>query len=290
MATAWAWKVLNTDPKGPRYPHGFCTTKVVQKWDINPTSLNTRLIFQCHKINVIWAFCMMWLFCYANKWHPYHKSWYTWFAVQNMIHRFCLQAAVVLCCFHNQVCLFGEERSTLWTLHMLQGLALLPSANWHNCRATPIRLQLMHGSGLTPNVAATDLESVFITAQSLRIHTLLLQLANRVAILWALAKSEVHCLLLGSGEQPTGGLRSALQWVLHKQDWLEIRCILKVWHTTLYDATYEELLWITLHKLPDTYMYTNLFVDSLWQCWLISKHQLGIHIHKQNVEQLMQVL
>ena len=38
------------------------------------------------------------------------------------------------------------------------------------------------------------------------------------------------------------------------------------------------------------FMLTNLSVDSLWQCWFVSKHQLEIHIHKQNVEQLKRVL
>ena len=36
--------------------------------------------------------------------------------------------------------------------------ALLPRANWNNRGATPVRLQLMHGSEMTPNVVATDLE------------------------------------------------------------------------------------------------------------------------------------
>ena len=150
----------------------------------------------------------------------------------------------------------------------------------------------MHDSGLTPNVVATDLESAVRGSgvQSLLLHTSLLQLANRVAILRALGKSEVHCLHPGSGEQTTGSLRSALRWVSHKQGWLEIRFILKVRHTMVHDAEYEELLWIVSHKLSDTFMLTNLSVDSLWRCWLISKHQLGIHIHKQNVEQLRRVL
>ena len=65
--------------------------------------------------------------------------------------------------------------------------ALLPRANWHNRGAAPVRLQLMHGSGSTPNLVATDLESEFGTAQSLLFHTSLLHLANRVAILRALA-------------------------------------------------------------------------------------------------------
>jgi len=68
--------------------------------------------------------------------------------------------------------------------------ALLPRANWDNREATPVRLQLMHGSGLTPNVVATDLESAVRGSgvprdsgvQSLLLHTSLLQLANRVAI------------------------------------------------------------------------------------------------------------
>ena len=72
--------------------------------------------------------------------------------------------------------------------------ALLPSANCNNRGETPVRLQLMHGSRLTPNVVATDLESVVSSAQSLLVYTSLLQLANRVAILRALGKSEVHCL------------------------------------------------------------------------------------------------
>ena len=58
----------------------------------------------------------------------------------------------------------------------------------------------------------------------------------------------------------------------------------------VHNAEYEELLWIVSHKLLDTFMLTNLSVDSLWRCWCISKHQLGIRIHKQNVEQLRQVL
>ena len=74
-----------------------------------------------------------------------------------------------------------------------------------------------------------------------------------------------------------------MRWVSHKHDWLEIRFIAKVRHTMVRDAEYEDLLWIASHKLSDTYMCTNLSVDSLWRCWLISKHQLETHIHKQNV-------
>ena len=55
-------------------------------------------------------------------------------------------------------------------------------------------------------------------------------------------------------------------------------------------ADYEDLLWVASHKLSDTFMLTNLSLDSLWRCLLISKHQLGTHIHKQNVEQLRRVL
>jgi len=69
------------------------------------------------------------------------------------------------------------------------------------------------------------------------------------------------------------------------QGWFELRFIIKVRHTMVHDAEYEELLWIVSHKLSDTLMLTNLSVDSLWQCWLTSKHQLGFHIHKQNAEQ-----
>ena len=58
----------------------------------------------------------------------------------------------------------------------------------------------------------------------------------------------------------------------------------------VHDAEYEELLWIVSHKLSDTFMLTNLSVDSLWGCWLVYKHQLGVHIHKPNVEQLRIVL
>ena len=108
--------------------------------------------------------------------------------------------------------------------------ALLPRANWNNRGETPVRLHLMHGSGLTPNVVATDLESAVSSAQSLLVHTSLLQLANRVAILRALRKSEVHCLHPGSGEQMTGSRRSALRWVSHKQGRFEFRFILKVRH------------------------------------------------------------
>ena len=35
----------------------------------------------------------------------------------------------------------------------------LPRANWSNRGETPVRLQLMHGSGLTPNKVATDLST-----------------------------------------------------------------------------------------------------------------------------------
>ena len=147
-----------------------------------------------------------------------------------------------------------EKRSTCGPYTCCDNAArasLLPRANWHNRGAAPVRLQVMHGSGSTPNVVATDLESAFSTAQSLLVHTSLLQLANRVAILRSLAKSEVHCLLPGSCEQTTGSLRSALRWVSHKQDWLEIRFILKVRHTMVHDADYEDLLWIASHKLSD---------------------------------------
>ena len=117
----------------------------------------------------------------------------------------------------------------------------------------------MHGSGLTPNVVATDLESAVSSAQSLLVHTPLLQLARRVAILRALGKSEVHCLHLGSGEQITGSLRPALRWESHKQGWFEVRFILKVRHTMVHDAEYEELLWIVSHKLSDSfYAYQSL--------------------------------
>ena len=50
----------------------------------------------------------------------------------------------------------------------------------------------------------------------------------------------------------------------------------------VHDAENEELLWIVSHKLLDTFMLTNLSADSIWRCWLISKHELGVHIHKQN--------
>ena len=168
----------------------------------------------------------------------------------------------------------------------------MPRANWNNREATPVRLQLMHGSGLTPNVVATDLESAVRGSgvQSLLLHTSLLQLANRVAILRALGKSEVHCLHPGSGDNMTGSLSSALRWESHRQGWFEIWFIHKVRHAMVRSADYEDLLWVASHKLSDTFMLTNLSVDSLWRCWLISKHQLGIHIHKQNVEQLRRVL
>ena len=55
--------------------------------------------------------------------------------------------------------------------------ALLPRANWNNRGETPVRLQLMHGSGLTPNVqnvVATDLETAVSSAKSLLVHTSLL--------------------------------------------------------------------------------------------------------------------
>ena len=166
--------------------------------------------------------------------------------------------------------------------------ALLPRANSNNRGETPVRLQLMHGSGLTPDVVATDLESAASSAQSLLVHASLLQLASRVAILRALGKSEVHCMQSDTGEQVVGSPRSALRWELHGKGWFEIRLILKVRRTMVHDAEYEELLWIVSHKLPGTFMFTNLSVDSLWRCWLM--HQLGVHIHKQNVEQLRQVL
>ena len=57
--------------------------------------------------------------------------------------------------------------------------ARLPRANWNNRGETPVRLQLVHASGLTPNVVASDLESAFSSAQSILFHSLLLQLANR---------------------------------------------------------------------------------------------------------------
>ena len=141
--------------------------------------------------------------------------------------------------------------------------ALLPRANWNNRGETPVRLQLMHGSGLTPNVMATDLESAVSSAQSLLVHTSLLQLANGVAILRALGKSEVHCLHSNTGEQVVDSLRSALRWESHRQGWFEIRFILKVRHTMVHNAEYEELLWIVSNKLSDTFMLTNLSVDSL---------------------------
>ena len=147
--------------------------------------------------------------------------------------------------------------------------ALLPRANWNNRGETPVRLQLMHGSGLTPNVqnvVATDLETAVSSAQSLLVHTSLLQLANRVAILRALGKSEVHCLHSETGGQVTGSLRSALRWESHMQGWFELRFIIKVRHTMVHDAEYEELLWIVSHKLSDKFMLTSLSVDSLWRC------------------------
>ena len=54
----------------------------------------------------------------------------------------------------------------------------------------------------------------------------------------------------------------------------------------VHDAEYDELLWIASHKLSDTFMITNLCVDSLRRCWCISKHELGVHIHMLNVDQL----
>ena len=106
--------------------------------------------------------------------------------------------------------------------------ALLPRANWNNRGETPIRLQSMHASGLTPNVVATDRELAFSSAQSILVHTSLLQLASRVAIQRALGKSEVHCLHSETDGQVTGSLRSVLQWESHRQGWFEIRFILKV--------------------------------------------------------------
>ena len=44
--------------------------------------------------------------------------------------------------------------------------AWLPRANWNNQGETPVRLQLMHGNGLTLNVVATDLKSAVSSAQS----------------------------------------------------------------------------------------------------------------------------
>ena len=58
----------------------------------------------------------------------------------------------------------------------------------------------------------------------------------------------------------------------------------------VHDAEYDKLLWIALHKLSTTFMLTNLSVDSLWRCWRIAKHCIGVHIHKLNVEQLTRVL
>ena len=113
-------------------------------------------------------------------------------------------------------------------------------------------------------MVATDLESAVGSAQSLLVHTSLLQLANRVAISTA-SPREIRGALPGSGEQVTGSLRSALRWESHKQGWFEIRFILKVRHTMVHDAEYEELLWIVSHKLSDTFMLTNLSVDSLWR-------------------------
>ena len=58
----------------------------------------------------------------------------------------------------------------------------------------------------------------------------------------------------------------------------------------VYNAEDDKLLWIASHKLSDTFVLTNLSVDSLWRCWCISKHELGIHDHRLNtwlnVEQL----
>ena len=73
----------------------------LQKWRKNETSIpHHRIQGQfCSAKNVIWVFCMMWLFCYAKKWHPHHKSWYATFAVQNMIRIFCLHAGVALWLF-----------------------------------------------------------------------------------------------------------------------------------------------------------------------------------------------
>ena len=60
----------------------------------------------------------------------------------------------------------------------------------------------------------------------------------------------------------------------------------------VHDAEYDELPWIASHKLSDTFMLINLSMDSLWRCWCVSKHELGVHnvIHKLNEEQLTRVL
>ena len=132
----------------------------------------------------------------------------------------------------------------------------LPRANWNNRGETPVRLQLMHGSGSTPSVVATDLGSAFSTAQCLRFHTSLIQLANRVAIVRALGKSEVHCLHPGSGDNMTCSLSSALRWGSHRQGWFEIWFIHKVRHTMVRSADYEDLLWVASHR--HVYAYQSL--------------------------------
>ena len=104
--------------------------------------------------------------------------------------------------------------------------AQLPRASWNHRGETPVRLQLMHGSGSTPDVLATDLALAFSTAATILFHSSIYQLANRVAIHQTLGKSEVCCLYSAysdAGDQTIGSLLSALRWESHRQGWFAIQ-------------------------------------------------------------------
>ena len=87
--------------------------------------------------------------------------------------------------------------------------------------------------------------------------------SSHTASPWEIRDTIILCLHSEFSGRITGSLRSALRWESHRQSWFEIRFILKVRHTMVHDAEYDELLWIVSHKLSDTFAYQSLSVDSL---------------------------
>ena len=89
--------------------------------------------------------------------------------------------------------------------------AFLPSANWHNRGATPVRLQLMHGSESTPYGVATDLESAFGTAQSLLVRTSLLYILP-TGLQYCEPSLKARCIACSLVLVNKGPVASELQW------------------------------------------------------------------------------
>ena len=69
--------------------------------------------------------------------------------------------------------------------------------------------------------------------------------------------------------------------------------ITTVRHTMIRSPEYRYDLQSTmaiLHRLSDNFIVANYLLDDIWRMWSIFKEHLSVHVHKQNTEQLKQVL